>query len=96
MAASNMTAKPMAKPAPAVGPLYCQLSKADTKVTVQVVNKGSKDVEPGTVFAYTIVGPKTKTPGSYKLNWALGPNESINVTKAMAAADVTGCTPTAA
>ena len=101
MAASTMAAKPaakatMAKAAPAAGPLYCQLSKTDTNVIVQVVNKGTTDVAPGTVFDFTVIGPKTKTAESYKLNWALGPKESLNVTKPMPAASVTGCAPAAA
>jgi len=100
MAASMMAAKPVSKPmakaAPAVVPLYCELSKTGTNVTVQVVNKGTKDVASGTVFAYTVIGPKMRTAGSYKLAWALGPKESINVTKPMPAASVTSCTPAAA
>jgi len=94
IAASAMTAKPAAtKPAAPTSTLFCQIGKSDSKVTVQVVNAGSKDVAAGTVFAYTILGPKTKTAGSYKLAWALGPKKSINLTKPMAAASVTSCTP---
>ena len=101
IAASAMTAKPMAKPMAAkvvVPPstLFCEIGKSGTEVVVQVINKGTKDVAAGTVFAYTVFSAKTKTAGSYKLVWALGPKETINLTKPMAAASATKCTPTAA
>lgn len=88
-------AKPAAVTAAPPSTLACQIGKDDTKVTVQIINTGTKDVAAGTVFSYTVLGPKTKTPGSYKLAWALGPKKTINLTKPMDPASVTSCTPSA-
>ena len=99
--AATMAMKPAAaKPAATVAAtppstLVCQIGKDDTKVTVQVVNTGTKDVAAGTVFNYVVIGPKTKTPGSYKLAWALGPQKTINLTKPTDAASIKSCTPSA-
>ncbi len=95
--AATTAAKPAAKPAPTVvANLFCQLNKSGDKVSVQAVNKGMTVIKAGTVFDFTVIGPRHRTAEAYKLQWDIGPHEALNVTKPMPASDVTGCKPTAA
>jgi hypothetical protein len=91
--AAKPMAKTMAKKVAAAPALYCQLDKSGSTVTVQVVNPGKTDVAKGTVFAFTVLGPHKHMRARYKLPWALGAHQSLNVTKPMPAASVTSCRP---
>jgi hypothetical protein len=91
--AAKPMAKTMAKKVAAAPALYCQLDKSGSTVTVQVVNPGKTDVAKGTVFAFTVLGPHKHMRARYKLPWALGAHQSLNLTKPMPAASVTSCRP---
>jgi hypothetical protein len=91
--AAGTAAKPAAKKVAAAPALYCQLDKSGSSVTVQVVNSGKTDAAKGTVFAFTVLGPRQHVRARYTLPWALGAPQALNVTKPMPAAAVTSCRP---
>ena len=94
---SAMAATAAAAPAastPATG-VVCQIAPSGKYVHVQAVNKGTADVPAGDTFAFVIQGPTKKSSETYKFKTALAAGKSVDISKAIKAASVKGCTPTA-